>query len=189
MKKILLLTFILSISLWSTSCDDELTATGEHLMQDIFHLKINMIEDSSHGLSSSSSSSSDPKNNLGFLEVKSTDCTPLQQSKFKVYQAVVALFGINKGEFKIDKKIANEHYNEVISLLSQTYDDVEDENIVLPVINENEKYTGSHIQHLVSHYLNVSIDKIDLNMLEIAIKDAMNTYDVNKVKNDKNKVT
>lgn len=189
MKKILLLTFILSISLWSTSCDDELNTTKSHLMQDVFHLEINRLEDTNHGLSHSSSSSSNSKNDLGFLDAKAMDCTAIQQSKFKVYQAVVALFGINKGAFRIDDKIVNKNYNEVTSLLAQTYDEEEDENTVLPVVSENEKSTGSHIQHLVYHYLKVSIDKVDLKKLEIAINDAKDTHDTNKIVNDKNNMS
>ena len=168
MKRLIISILFLSTFLLASNCEDELNVTRNKSMKNIFDYKINALESTAHSLSRSNSSSSS-LNELGFLEFESEDCTPKEKKKFKVYQSIVALFGINKGDFKIDRNISDHNYKEVNNFLLQGKDEFENEDILIPIVNENEKYTKQHIQYIVSYYKgknNLTIKDIDLNDLE-----------------------
>jgi hypothetical protein len=112
---------------------------------------------------------------LEFLNFNTKNCTEAEKRKLKLYQAIVELFGLNKGIFIIPEKIANNNHDEKDEL----FESLNYTPISIPVIHENNKYTKEHIQNILA-YQKIDIQDVDINDLQENILDISENFAPNE---------
>ncbi|CAA6798503.1 MAG: Unknown protein [uncultured Sulfurovum sp.] len=176
MKNLILYIFLFSSLLFSNeTCEERLTGENginKQFMKTITMLKIDDVENTDHYISASSNMSS---TGLEFLNFNTKDCTAPQKRKLKFYQAIVELFGLNKGNFIIPEKIANNNHNEKDDL----FESLDYTPVSTPVIHENHKYTKEHIQNILA-YQKIDIQDVDINSLQEKILDISENFVANE---------
>ena len=166
MKKLLIIGILFSNFLLASqiSCDKKVDEVGEKFLAKMTLAKVDEIDDKNHYISPSSTSHIS-KSPLKLLSMNTKECSSSKKRDLKVYRAIVELFAINKGNFIIDKDIADKNHKEKDTLLRSVQTD-----IVIPVISNNQKYTKQYIQDILA-YNKKDIDSIDINILQEKILD------------------
>jgi len=145
------------------SCDKLVDKVGEEFLATMTLKKVDEIDNKNHYISASSTSHIS-KSSLKILSIDTKECSVGKQRDLKVYRAIVELFAINKGVFVIEKEIADRNHEEKKTILKGIQ-----ENMVIPVISNNKKYTKQYIQDILA-FNGKDIDSVDIDRLKEKIK-------------------